>query len=244
MSDRVLIMFARYPRLGRVKTRMTNSEYSPHPLSIEQASILYYFFLKDLLSRFQAAVHDSTEDFDLLVMLGEATLEEKSQFEQQFALHPSQVELLPSDVKDLGKLMEQSFVHCAEKGYQKMALIGSDVPQLKVECIRQVFRYLDEVSMVIGPDNDGGMYLVGYSQPLGLMEEDIIWGQGTDRNEVIQRCQDQSVTYQLLPEEIDMDTSEDLAQWYHELQQLPEELEYQKKECPNTLMFLEQWFSA
>ncbi|MBF0286380.1 MAG: DUF2064 domain-containing protein [SAR324 cluster bacterium] len=242
MSSDVLIVFVRYPRVGKVKTRMTKSEFSPSPLNIEQASILYYSFLKDLILRFQTAVYCAEGNFDLLVMLGGALPEEKEPFEKQFSLNPQQVELLPFGVEDLGKLMEQSFRDCAQKGYKKMVLIGSDVPQLKMEQIHQAFVHLDDVSMVIGPDNGGGMYLVGCSQPLGLMEEGIVWGQGIDREEVLKRCDEQSTTYQLLSEEIDMDTSEDLAFWYDGLHQFPGELESQKKDCPNTMLFLQQLF--
>ncbi len=233
MLPHLLIIFARYPRIGQVKTRMTQAKSSLKPLSLEEALALYGAFLADLLPRFQAV-----PDFDMLVMLGGASAREKETFRKHFFLKPAQVAAMPIEITDLGELMEHCFAAEAQKGYRRMALIGSDVPQLSVGKIRQAFEYLEKNDMVIGPDNGGGVYLVGYSRPLGLMKEGIVWGEETDRAAIIQRCLQRSVSYQLLSEEIDMDTSADLHEWTGRWEQFPQERERQKKESPHTFAYL------
>jgi len=116
---------------------MTQVESSSNPLSPTEALALYEAFLQDLLPRFR-----TIEDFDMLVMLGGASLIEKDIFREQFFLKPSQLAPMPTEITDLGALMEHCFETSAQKGYHRMALIGSDVPQLSVKQVRKAFAYL------------------------------------------------------------------------------------------------------
>lgn len=236
MSSQILILFIRYPRLGHVKTRMTLPDFSSNPLSQQDTLSLYEAFLKDLIQRFC-----SVTQFDLLVRLGGTNPDELQHFQQRFSLKSSQIDRMPPEILDLGEMMENAFHHCFQKGYQRSVLIGSDIPQLTNERIQEAFDHLNNTSMVIGPDNDGGMYLVGYSQRLEVMREGIVWGQGIDLEEILRRCDQQSITYRLLPTEIDMDTSDDLLSWYSQVQQSSQEWEIQKNNCPNTMSFIRQW---
>ena len=51
--------------------------------------------------------------------------------------------------------------HCIDQGfaegYARIALIGSDAPQIPMLRIRRVFEYLKEAPIVIGPDKGGGV---------------------------------------------------------------------------------------
>lgn len=222
----LLIMFVRYPRLAAVKTRMTNPQYSPFPLTSEATLALYEAFLKDLLPRFR-----NTNDFDLWVMLGGATAEEMVHFRNRFSLQKSQLAQMPETPTDLGTLMEHCFAQGFQTGYQRIVLMGSDAPQLSQVRIQEAFQSLEQVEMVIGPDKGGGMYLVGYAAPLAIMEGGIVWSQGTDQEAVIQRCLAQSIAYHLLPEEIDLDTSDDLRCWYQQ----------QHQQCSHTFALVQKF---
>ncbi len=208
MKTSILTMFVKFPRLGYAKTRLTHPDHSPQPLTPEQALAVYQSFLNDLIPRFRAQ-----NDFDFQILLGGASPAQQEVFRQQFGLSPNQVTPMPTDAHDLGEMMERCFDMQAQRGYQKIVLVGSDVPQLTVERIQQALDALGVVQMVIGPDNGGGMYLVGYTKPLGVMRDGIPWSQGKDRKIILERCHAASISTHLLPEEIDVDTTEDLKAW-------------------------------
>lgn len=232
-SANLLIMFVRYPKLGHVKTRMTQPAFSNQPLSPEMVLTLYEAFLADLLPRFK-----DEKTFDLLVRLGGNQEQERVHFQERFALKEPQLEAMPPSFQDLGALMETCFAQGFQAGYQHIVLMGSDAPQLTKNRIAQAFQALETVEVVIGPDKGGGMYLVGYGQPWGLMEEGIAWSQGTDCAEVKRRCQEKNLAYELLPEERDLDTSEDLQAWYHQSEANASAFQ---RECPHTFPLIEKW---
>ncbi|MBF0276836.1 MAG: glycosyltransferase [SAR324 cluster bacterium] len=234
MLPQLLIIFVRYPRIGHVKTRMTRACSSSHPLHPRDALELYVSFLKDLLPRFQSA-----KEFDMLVRLGGANDQESKEFREKYLLNSGQLETMPPGINDLGALMEHCFEASAQKGYKRTVLIGSDVPQLSKERVNNAFEFLKSSDMIIGPDNDGGMYLLGYSHPLGLLKEGIVWGQGTDKEALVRRCLHRNVSYRLLPEEIDMDCSDDLSEWMALLSRNPQKMASQKRECPHTIGCIE-----
>ena len=228
----LLILFARYPKLGRVKTRMTQPEFSCRPLPPEKVLALYEAFLADLIPRFQ-----NETNFDLLVRLGQAQPHEMAHFQQKFSLMESQLAAMPA-AQDLGVLMEECFAQGFQAGYQRIVLIGSDAPQLSKERLAQAFQALDAVAVVIGPDTGGGMYLVGYRQPWGLMKEGIAWSQGTDCAEVVWRCEAQGKACRLLAKELDLDTSEDVQAWHRQAKETFPALQQQ---CPHTFQLIQTW---
>ena len=235
----LLIMFVRYPRIGAVKTRMTQHEHSTHPLSPHETLELYKAFLADWIPRLKTGA-----GFDLRIMLGGAQREEMESFRRRYSLHPSQLKQMPATPSDLGALMEHCFEQGFHEGYTGIALIGSDAPQIPMLRIRRVFEYLNKTPIVIGPDNGGGMYLIACSRPLGIMKKGITWGQGLDLQAILHRCQRQTIAYQLLPVEIDLDTSDDLIDWYDMRHSINAEASTFKEACPQTLSFVEQWMSA
>lgn len=204
-----LIMFARFPRLGRVKTRMTSSNHSSPPLQPHQSLELYRAFLADLIPRFC-----NQSDFDFLILLGGAAEGEKQEFEHTYQLSTQQVQLMPQHSNNLGVLMEWAFTESFGQGYQKAIVIGSDAPQLVSDDIRAAFSELQKNDVVLGPDHGGGMYLVGYSGAWGLMQQGIAWSQGTDCQALLSRCFDSGRTVTLLEQQMDLDTVNDLQQWY------------------------------
>ena len=235
-STDLLIMFARFPRSGTVKTRMSKREHSSRPLSPEATLALYRAFLADWIPRLKRG-----GGFDLRIMLGGASGEELEEFRQHFSLHPSQLKQMPETPGDLGALMEHCFEQSFREGYARIALIGSDAPQIPLARIRQVFEFLKKAPIVIGPDKGGGMYLIAYSRPLGIMKEGIVWGRGLDLQAIIQRCERQALACRLLPVEIDLDTSDDLIAWYNKRDSVNPEASTYKEDCPHTLKFVRQW---
>ena len=46
------------------------------------------------------------------------------------------------------------------RGYEKAVLIGSDIPTIEPEDIKEAFKLLDDNHIALGPTHDGGYYLV------------------------------------------------------------------------------------
>lgn len=57
-----------------------------------------------------------------------------------------------------------AFAGLFAKGYQKVIAIGNDCPQLKPNDILQAAACFQQQELVLGPDNDGGVYLFGLSR--------------------------------------------------------------------------------
>ncbi|MGK5092130.1 DUF2064 domain-containing protein [Deltaproteobacteria bacterium TL4] len=204
----LLILFARYPKVGTVKTRLSRPEFSDPPVPPVQACRLYQTFLDALIPRFQKQDH-----FDFKIMLGGANAKELELFRAHYELTPAQISAMPAHTQDIGILMEHCFERFSAQGYQRMVVIGSDIPHLSQHHIQKALTLLRQFPVVIGPDNAGGMYLVGYTKPWGMMKEGIQWSQGTDCQEVLRRCEVNQRAFALLDQEIDIDTRKDLVEW-------------------------------
>lgn len=79
---------------------------------------------------------------------------------------------------DLGRRMEQAFAKAFRQGEIKVIAIGTDVPGLTPELLREAADALDSADVVIGPATDGGYYLIGMRKPHSALFQDIAWGTG------------------------------------------------------------------
>ncbi len=62
---------------------------------------------------------------------------------------------------DLGERMLNAIANVKTIGYDKVVLIGSDIPELRSSSIKRAFAELDRSDVVIGPTIDGGYHLIG-----------------------------------------------------------------------------------
>lgn len=91
---------------------------------------------------------------------------------------PSYIKTFPQQGEDLGERMENAIGKLLNIGYEKVILIGSDIPEIQVEYILNAIKVLQGADVVIGPTLDGGYYLVGmkklYKQ---IFKSKIKWGE-------------------------------------------------------------------
>lgn len=66
----------------------------------------------------------------------------------------------------IGERMNHAIQFVRAKGYEKVILTGSDIPNLTTEIIISAFDQMKEV--VLGPSQDGGYYLVGCTRAIDL----------------------------------------------------------------------------
>ena len=95
-------------------------------------------------------------------------------------------------------------------GYEKLIVIGNDCPQLTVAHIEKAAHALDNNNVVLGPDNHGGVYLIGLTKNVFTKEvfETKQWQTASLFNQ-LQSLYFEETFFQL-PQLADVNTFEDL----------------------------------
>lgn len=70
-------------------------------------------------------------------------------------------DLVPQRGDDLGARERHLFEDLFAEGFSKVVIVGSDLPTLPPEHLRQAIAWLDVNAVAIGPSTDGGYYLIG-----------------------------------------------------------------------------------
>ncbi len=110
----------------------------------------------------------------------------------------------------LGEKMQNAFKNGFNKGYEKIILIGSDLPDLTSEIIAESFFALDKAETVFGPAEDGGYYLVGMKKPHKFIFENKPWSESCLLEKTLSELSEKDVSTVLLKTLNDIDTFEDL----------------------------------
>jgi len=192
VHDNALILFARDPVLGKVKTRL-----SPF-LEDESILKLYTCFLKDSLDTIRQV--ENTDRF-----VGVAPSNESGFFSGM--LSPD-TQLFVQEGEQLGDKMRQAIQDRFAEGYKRVVIIGSDSPSLPVSYIDRAF-YSDK-DLFLGPSTDGGYYLLGMQEKMTEVFEGVTWGTKSVLRETFQRLIQKGVKLELLPVWYDVDSPEDL----------------------------------
>jgi rSAM/selenodomain-associated transferase 1 len=143
-TGRTLVVMAKAPRPGMVKTRLTRS------LSIEAATELYRCLLDDTM-----ALARSLSDVEVAILCPAPDVEELRRFAR------SAVEVVPQKGEGLAAGLTSVFAHFTTLGRQRVVAFNSDSPHLPVSILEGAFEALSAHDVVVGPTHDGGYYLVG-----------------------------------------------------------------------------------
>jgi rSAM/selenodomain-associated transferase 1 len=194
-SGNALVVMAKTPVAGEVKTRLVP------PLTLDAAAELYRCLLLDLLDHVAAF-----EGADLYIACDPPA--DVSLF-QQFA--PPAFVCFPQRGDDLGQRMSSIFEDLFEKGYERVVVIGSDLPVFPSTFLDEAFRALSGPSpVVLGPSRDGGYYLIGLSRMLPEIFTGIPWGTEQVLEATGRRLSRIGAEPALVPEWFDVDTAADL----------------------------------
>jgi uncharacterized protein len=196
---RRLILFARYPIAGRVKTRLIPA------LGAEDAAALH----RRLVLRALRTARESCRAVpaDLEVHFDGGTEQAISHWLGDNA------RFFPQATGDLGERMAGAFEESFRTGSTATVIIGSDCPDLSPDVIRSAFARLTETPVVLGPAQDGGYYLIGLSRPMPELFRGIPWGTDrvlADSLAVLERLGRKAA---LLNPLADIDRPEDLPVW-------------------------------
>lgn len=66
--------------------------------------------------------------------------------------------------RTFGQRLSSALAYGFGQGYERLVVIGNDCPQLTPARLRQAVASLETADAVLGPDPDGGVYLLGVSR--------------------------------------------------------------------------------
>jgi uncharacterized protein len=195
-----LVIFAKAPIPGEVKTRLCP------PLTPDEAATLHGSFVLDMLERSKTAVVKLKLPLDrYLACMPSSTLVFFKIMEERQG-----VKLVDQVGDDLGTRMQHTFETMFMKRYQRVFIVGTDVPSLPLDYYVQALALLEKNDLVLGPALDGGYYLIGLKQ----MVPDLFVGIPWSTARVLEITQGKATTLglktALLPPWRDVDTIEDL----------------------------------
>ncbi|MEE3331888.1 MAG: TIGR04282 family arsenosugar biosynthesis glycosyltransferase [Myxococcota bacterium] len=201
MTQRALIVFARLPEAGTVKTRMTP------PLTPRQAADLYTAMLGDVLETSAEVCASATADLFVTITPADRLL----QFSDLFAGHTSLevAHLVAQCEGSLGVRMHHAFAQAAAAGYDRIILRGSDSPALPAGQLQEAFEALEEVDLAIGPDLDGGYnWIAARRAHTGLLDHEMSTSSVSEKT--LEHAERLGLRSRVFEPSFDLDTASDL----------------------------------
>jgi rSAM/selenodomain-associated transferase 1 len=129
------------------------------------------------------------------------------------------LKLFPQSEGDIGIRMHRAIERVLNGGYEKAVLVGVDIPSLCPATVLKAFDLLSDHSVVFGPAEDGGYYLIGLKTPTLSIFQDIDWSteQTLNQSKNKARYLDLSIGYTEMLS--DVDRIEDIKQLKNLIQQ-------------------------
>jgi len=197
----LLVVVAKAPVPGEVKTRLYPE------LTIDEATNLYRCFLQDRIKEI-----GSLTAMDLAISY---TPGDSKQYFTRFISNG--FHLFPQRGKNLGERLSNIFADKLAEEYDAVAIIDSDTPDLPRSIVEQSFQLLmsNGVDAVFGPCDDGGYYLVAMRRAQPGLFQHIPWSTETVLAATLERARKLGLKAELLPRWNDLDTFEDLIDFYN-----------------------------
>ena len=216
-GDRVLVIMAKAPRPGAVKTRLAPG------LSPNAAVALYCCLLDDTL-----ALARSLGNTEVAIMCPHPDVNELAQ------LAGSEASVIAQKGEGLAAGLTSVFAHFAEDCQRRIIAFNSDTPHLPRSVLQDAFQIVAAHDVVVGPTHDGGYYLVGAktSHP-ALFAHD---GMGTSSalERLLSRARALELSVGFVDPFYDIDVADDLTRLAAELRLAPER-------APRTAVWLKEW---
>lgn len=214
-----LLYFVKKPLRGRVKTRLA--------LNDEQRLGIYRAFIED--------VSQQLAQVDADIWVCHAPAEAEDYFCTWLG---EQFNYLAQEEGDLGTRLASACKTLQQRSYQKIAVIGSDIPEINAALIDDAFASLDNYDSCIGPCPDGGYYLLGINSHRysPTIFSDIEWSSAAVLKQSVAAIETLGLSLQRLESRDDIDTLDDLrdyAQRNHTKNS--KTMDYIRKECPGLL---------
>lgn len=213
----VLVVFAKDPQPGQVKTRMTPV------LSPQLAAAFYREMLVDVLD--ESARACAALDLD-----GVLSVSPQAAVRALADVAPRNFRVVAQSGPDLGARMAHEVSRALATGAPRVVLRGSDNPALGTGEIASLYRALESVDLAASPDLDGGYGAIGLRVPAWeifdhpMSTDDVL-------RETLERARAGGLATRTTRGSFDLDTIGDLSHLAQARAALP------AQRCPRTLAF-------
>jgi len=180
-----VILFARAPVAGRVKTRLAAG------VGAETAARLHLAFVRDVAARAAAR-------YPIELHLDEITQDWPELDCPRRLQSPG----------DLGVRMRESLGVALAQGFESVAILGTDAPDLPVACIDDLFEGNSDVRL--GPAEDGGFWGICCRRIVDTMFNGVPWSSARTLERTQAACRRAGLTVSLAACWADVDEPEDL----------------------------------
>lgn len=188
-----LIIFVRRPQPGKVKTRIAAAAGNDVALQVYQKLLHHTCSITQFIAPHKFVFYaDAVDNNDIWSREGYS-----KEVQQE---------------GNLGYRMQQAFAALFEKGYEKIAIIGSDCFELTTGILNQAFHLLNKHDVVLGPATDGGYYLLAMRHKVQAVFHPVDWSTEKVLEQTLDLVQQQQLSYALLPSLTDIDTVDDLPE--------------------------------
>jgi rSAM/selenodomain-associated transferase 1 len=194
-----LILFARFPIAGKVKTRLIPA------LGAEGAAALHRRLVLRTLGTADALCQSENVELEIRFADGNSS-------EMQHWLGDGRP-CRPQCEGDLGQRMAGAFADSFRERSPATVIIGSDCPLLTPEILAAAFEWLKTNPVVFGPATDGGYYLIGLTRPVPELFQGVAWGTDTVLAQSLEILARNGGKPALLQPLDDLDRPEDLPAW-------------------------------
>jgi len=188
MSKTLLIVFVKNIILGKVKTRLAKTIGEKMALDV-------YKQLVDITEACAKKVTAHKHVYFSSVVINSLFVDELKFVQEGL---------------DLGERMQNAFKKGFDDGFEKIILIGSDLPDISPDIIHEGFDALEHNKVVFGPAEDGGYYLVGMSKPQFSVFQNKEWSTEGLLKNTLSELKESNIKTALLQTLNDIDTFEDL----------------------------------
>jgi rSAM/selenodomain-associated transferase 1 len=221
-NDRVLVIMAKAPRPGTVKTRLTAS------LSPQAVTAFYCCLLDDTL-----ALARSLGDAEVAIMCPDSDVNDLAQ------LASNQASVVAQQGEGLAAGLTSVFAHFAQghprDAHQRRTIaFNSDSPHLPRSVLEDAFTTLDAHDVVVGPTHDGGYYLVGAKASHPTLFANDGMGTSSALERFLSRARALELSVGFADSFYDIDVADDLTR-------LAEELRLAPARAPRTAAWLKEW---
>jgi len=216
-SDRVLVIMAKAPRPGAVKTRLTPS------LSPAAVTDFYSCLLDDTL-----ALARSLGDVEVAIMCPKTDVNELAQ------LVGSEVSIVAQKGEGLAAGLTSVFAHFTQDQERRTIAFNSDSPHLPRSVLEDAFETLAAHDVVVGPTHDGGYYLVGAKASHPTLFAGDGMGTSSALERLLSRARALELSVGFADPFYDIDVADDLTRLAEELRLAPER-------APRTAQWLKEW---
>jgi hypothetical protein len=220
--DCVLVIMAKAPRPGAVKTRLASS------LSPEVVTDFYSCLLEDTLM-----LARSLRNVEIAIMCPETDVDELARFSTSEA-PGSEVTIVAQKGDGLAAGLTSVFAHFAERHQRRIIAFNSDSPHLQRSVLERAFETLAAHDVVVGPTYDGGYYLVGAKASHPTLFAGDGMGTSSALERLLSSARELDLSVGFADRFYDIDVADDLTRLAEELRLAPER-------APRTAAWLKQW---